>query len=114
MAVLLPDRSLGVRPRATTVDAHGHRSASSWGALRGPWPGRAAQGPDAPPERTGGRTWVLALDPAAWPVYQGDLVEEPGSAQWLVLSADLLNNNADSAIDYIRVEAHTYTAGTAP
>lgn len=56
---------------------------------------------------TGGRTWVLALDPSAWPVVQGDLVVEPSTgASWLVVSADLLTNNAAPDIDYIRVEAH--------
>lgn len=88
----------------------------SWGATVGPWPGRVSQGPDAPIGQPGGRTWVLALDPAAWPLLQGDLVVDVGSGeQWLVTSADLLNNNADSAIDYIRVEAHTrIAASTAP
>jgi hypothetical protein len=56
---------------------------------------------------TGGRTWVLALDPAAWPLYQGDLVVEPSAgASWLVITADLLTNNAAPDIDYVRVEAH--------
>jgi hypothetical protein len=50
---------------------------------------------------------VLALDPAAWPLYQGDLVVEPSAgASWLVVTADLLTNNAAPDIDYVRVEAH--------
>jgi hypothetical protein len=56
------------------------------------------------------------LDASLWPVYQGDLVEgvDDGS-RWLVTSADLLTNNADGAIDYIRVEAHTNSpSGTSP
>lgn len=116
MAVLLPDRLLGVRPKVLTVDAHGYSSGSSWGALKGPWPGRAEQRPDVPVGQPGGRTWVLALDPAAWPVLQGDLIADSGDgSRWLVTSADLLTNNADGAIDYVRIEAHTYaTAGTAP
>lgn len=115
MSVLLADRRLGVRTSVTTTDSHGHSSASSWGALRGPWPGRAAQGPDVPVGLPQGRTWVLALDAAAWPVRQGDLVEDlDDGSRWLVTSADLLTNNADPAIDYVRVEAHTRTgAGTA-
>lgn len=107
MAVLLANRSLGVRSRTTGTDAHGYRSGPSWGSLRGPWPGRAEQGPDAPIDQPGGRTWVLAVDPRAWPVYQGDLVEDPVTGMgWLVISADLLANNADDSINYIRVEAH--------
>lgn len=118
MAVLLPNRWLGVRralPEA--VDAHGDRSGRSWGTIVGPWPGRAEEGADvAEMDATGGRTWVLAVDPAAWPVYQGDLIVEPSSgASWLVLTADLLTNNAASDIDYIRVEAHARTgAATRP
>lgn len=108
MAVLLPDRLLGVRHRAApSVDGHGDRSAPSWGGIVGPWPGRAAEGPDVPVGDVGGRSWIIALDSAAWPVLQGDLVAEPASArEWLVNSADLLSNNADASIDYIRVEAH--------
>lgn len=115
MAVLLPNRSLGVRRAVTAaLDAHGDRSAPSWGAMAGPWAGRAEEEPDAAEMgATGGRTWVLALDPAAWPLTQGDLVAEPATgATWLVITADLLANNADPAIDYIRVEAHART-GTA-
>lgn len=117
MTVLLPERALGVRTQAVVTDTHGHRLSGSWGALRGPWPGRAEQGADVAPLRgPGGRTWVLALDPRAWPVRPGDLVEDPGSGErWLVTSADLLTHNADPAIDYVRVEAHTHTAsGTLP
>lgn len=109
MAVLLPDRSLGVR-RATAAarDAHGGRSAPSWGAVAGPWPGRAEEGADAAEMgATGGRTWVLALDPAAWPLTQGDQVVQPSTgAVWLVITADLITNNAADDIDYVRVEAH--------
>lgn len=65
---------------------------------------------------TGGRAWVLALDPAAWPLYQGDLVVESSTgASWLVLTADLLTNNAAPDIDYVRVEAHARSgAATLP
>lgn len=118
MSVLLPDRSLGVRRRLPGgVDAHGDRVAAGWGPLVGPWPGRASEGADAAEMYgAGGRTWVLAVDPAGWPLGQGDLVVDPGSRQeWLVTSADLAVNNADPAIDYIRVEAHLHAgAGTAP
>ncbi len=117
MAVLLSDCRLGVRHGAPmTTDGHGDRSEPLWGALKGPWPGRASQGPDVPVGQPGGRTWVLAVDPAAWPMLQGDLVYDPdGRREWLTLSADLLTNNADPAIDYSRVEAHARTiASTFP
>lgn len=116
MAVLLADRLLGVRARVTATDTHGYRSTPSWGPLGAALPGRAEQRPDAAIGATGGRTWVLALDPSLWPVGQQDLVVDPDADQWwLVTSADLIKNNADPAIDYIRVEAHTRaTVGTTP
>jgi hypothetical protein len=116
MAVLLPDRTLGVRRRAAgSVDAHGDRPGGGWAAVAGPWPGRAAEGPDVPVGQAGGRAWVLAMDPRAWPVSQGDLAVDPVAAvEWLVTSADLLVNNASPEVDYIRVEAHLRTTGTRP
>lgn len=120
MSVLLADRQLGVRARAAATDAHGDRYAAAWGPLRGPWPGRAMEGPDTPPGQAGDRTWVLAVDPQAWPMYQGDMVEEVDGAgqavmSWLVTSADLMTHTLDPMVDYIRVEAHARdddTAGT--
>lgn len=117
MAVLMADRQLGVRHRGAAVtDAHGDRVGGDWGALAGPWPGRAAEGPDVPPGLPGGRRWVLAVDPAAWIVLQGDMVVDVDSGQeWLVLSADLLSNTVIGDVDYIRIEAHLRTAdGTKP
>ncbi|GIH95430.1 hypothetical protein ACFFMN_22970 [Planobispora siamensis] len=117
MAVLLADRMLGVRRRSGgAVGSHGERAGYTWAALAGPWPGRAEEGPDAAIGATGGRTWVLALDPAAWPVAQGDLVAEPASGlEWLVTSADLMKHNAHPDVDYVRVEAHARTqAATRP
>lgn len=118
MSVLLTDRQLGVRRATTATDGHGSTYPTGWGTLAGPWPGRAAEGPDVPAGQTAGRTWVLAVDPAGWPLDQGDLVVElqQGAtvAEWLVTSADILTNNADPSVDYIRVEAHLRTTGTRP
>ncbi len=113
MAVLLPNCHLGVRRRAAgTVGTHGDQTGFSWGVPVGPWPGRAEEGPDTPVGQTGDRTWVLAVDPAGWPVLQGDLIADPAHGrEWLVTSADLLTNGADPAIDYVRVEAHLRTSG---
>jgi hypothetical protein len=119
MAVLLADRMLGARARTLAgADTHGDRYATSWGPLRGPWPGRAMEGPDVPVGQSGGRTWRLAADPEAWPLAPGDLIEEiSGSGtvvrDWLVTSADLLHHSVDPAVDYIRVEAHIRTGTTA-
>lgn len=117
MTVLLADRWLGVRRRATgPLDPHGDAYRGGWGSLQGPHPGRAAEGPDVPEGQPQGRTWRIALDPRLWPVAQGDLVADPGSGeQWLVTSADLLTNNAAPDVDYIAVEAHLRTpTGTRP
>lgn len=116
MAVLVANRSLGLRRRtAAGVDGHGDPVGFTWGAMAGPWPGRAEELPDAEMGGVGGRTWVLALDPAAWPVQQGDMAVDPATSQeWLVTSADLLRNNADPSVDYIRVEAHARVGGTRP
>lgn len=114
MSVLLANRSLGVQSRVPgAVDAHGEPSTASWGGIRGPLPGRAEEGADvAEMGAEGGRTWVLAVDSSLWPIYQGDLVVEPPTgASWLVVTADLLSNNAAPDIDYVRVEAHMRKAG---
>lgn len=113
MAVLLPDRRLGLRRRtAAGVGAHGEQRGYTYGPLLGPWPGRAEEHGDVPAGEIGGRTWVLALDPAAWPVQQGDRVVDPAlGVEWVVTSADLQVNNADHRLDYVRVEAHARQAG---
>jgi len=109
MAVLLPDRRLGVRRRApAAADEHGYEYGSpAWGPLVGPWPGRASEGPDAPViDEAGGRRWVLAVDPKGWPLKQGDLVVDPDTGlEWLVITADLRNHSVTDTVDYIRVEA---------
>lgn len=107
MAVLLADRSLGVRRATRSVpDAHGYEVPTA-GPLDGPWPGRAEERADG--------SWVLALDPEAWPVAPDDTVEEPGSGeQWTVTSADLLEHKVDDAVSYIRCEALRRTTGTVP
>lgn len=121
MAVLLADRVLGVRAQqAGARDAHGDVFPAGWGPLRGPWPGRAREGPDTPRGQESDRTWRLAVDPAAWPLYQGDLVVQVAgdgteTAAFLVTSADLITHSVDPAVDYIRVEANRHTeAGTSP
>lgn len=118
MAVLLADRMLGARARVPgAADAHGDRYAASWGPLRGPWPGRGIEGPDVPAGQPGGRTWRLAVDPQAWPLYQDDLIVEVHRGavvrDWLVTSADLMHHSVDPAVDYIRVEANLRTGAAA-
>ncbi|MDB4873225.1 MAG: hypothetical protein JWL97_4229 [Gemmatimonadales bacterium] len=112
MAVLLSDCRLGVRRQlAGAVDGHGDRRPGGWAALVGPWPGRAAEGPDAPGpvDATSSREWTLAVDPAGWPIRRGDLVAEVAGREWLVLSADLLPNGADPSVSYVKVKGHIRT-----
>jgi hypothetical protein len=107
----MANRRLGVRHRLlAVVDGHGNAVSGDWGLMLGPWPGRAEERPDVPMGRPGGRPWVLAVDPAAWPVGQVDLIVDPDSGQtWTVTSADLLANTAISDIDYVRIEGHLRT-----
>jgi hypothetical protein len=119
VSVLLADRTLGLRRQSSSgADGHGDRIGRTWGALEGPHPGRAEEQPDTVMHGTGGRTWVIALDDRLWPVTQGDMIVDADSGvNWLVTSADLLRNNADPSVDYVRVEAHTLASasgGTIP
>lgn len=109
MAVLLPNALLGLRRRVEgAVNAHGERVAAGWGEFLGPHEGRVSEGADA--------SWSLGLDPSLWPVRVGDLVvATSGAGAWLVQTADLLRNNYDPTVDWIRVSGLRRTgSGTAP
>lgn len=116
MTVLLADRRLSVRRQLfAESDGHGGPVPDGWGSASPSRPGRAIEGPDVAFGESGGRTWTIAVDPANWPVYQGDLVVDADSGEeWLVTSADLMTNTIDPYVNYIRIEAHAYTAGTKP
>jgi hypothetical protein len=107
MAVLLANTMLSVRVRNDGAkDAHGTWVRGTWGAVSGPWPGRAREhGSDG--------AWSLAVDPAGWPLRAGDLVIEAGSLrEWLVITADLLTNSEEPDVNYIRVDAHERKTGS--
>ena len=108
MSVLLPNARLGLRRRVEGArDAHGDRVAAGWGPFHGPYDGRTNE--------TSGGTWALGLDPALWPVRQGDLVVGATGGSWLVQSSDLIRNNYDSTVDWVRVSAvHRTAMGTEP
>jgi hypothetical protein len=108
VAVLMTNASLGVRRRQDAArDAHGERLPAPWGPVNGPHPGRTNETADA--------TWNLGLDPVLWPVRQGDLVIDAAGGSWLVDTADLIRNNLDPSVDWIRVTGrHRTAAGTEP
>lgn len=98
MAVILPDCALTVaRMGPTAHDPSGYPIPATRTPGGPALPGRKKERPD--------HSWVLAVDPSMWPVKEGDLIQEPATgAEWLVVSADLLTNSADPAVDYVRVE----------
>jgi hypothetical protein len=98
VAVILANCALTVARRApVSHDASGYPIPGARQAAPPPLPGRMMERPD--------HSWMLAVDPALWPVREGDLVVEPSTGrEWLVVSADLLTNEADPAVDYIRCE----------
>lgn len=97
MAVVLADGSYTVRkrPHEWTRDAHGTPVPTAPGTALGPYPGAVAEQPDG--------TWSLRLDPAAWRLRAGDLVDGPAGRTWLVESALLRTNQAASDVDYVAV-----------
>lgn len=105
MSVLLPNTGLGVRRRAAaTYDGHGTPLPGALGALQGPYPARLRERAD------GG--WSIGLDPRLWPVGVNDLVAEPETGrEWNIQTAELLTNNADGRVDWIRVQGLERTAG---
>lgn len=99
MSVLLPDSMLAVeRQPQVAYDPGGYPIPGARAAVTDALPGRALERPD--------HSWVLALDPALWPVVEGDhVLDLVGGRSWLVVSADLLQNTIDPTVDYIRCEA---------
>lgn len=102
-----PGLLLGVQERTEADDAHGYSAPTDVGDLRGPWPARARRRADG--------TWSLALDPAAWPVKERDVVVqvldgEP-TRKWVVDTAERRSNNVAADADYVEVSAKIEGAG---
>lgn len=109
MAVLLADRWLHVhRADRAATDGHGYTVlAPTADPASESAPGRASQAADL--------TWTLGVDPNLWPIEAGDTVGDDAGQEWIVVTADLIVNNADPTVDYIRVVAHDrYAGGTRP
>jgi hypothetical protein len=99
VVVILSDGSYSVRKRTHeyTRDGHGTPVPGSPGSASAALPGAATEQPDG--------TYTLRLDPALWPLREDDLIDGPSSRTWIIESAVLRVNNADSAIDYVAVTA---------
>lgn len=108
MTVLLPNAKIGVRRRVEAArNSYGEHVAAGWGPFLGPYDGRVNERADG--------TWGLGVDPRLWPVRVGDLVVRLTGGSWLVQSADLIQNNYDSRVDWVRVTGlHRSAAGTEP
>ncbi|MEU4331373.1 hypothetical protein [Nonomuraea dietziae] len=112
MAVIGANLVLGLRRRTAGVDGHGTPVAGVLGAVEDVRPGRIVSRPDVDGDgETGPGVWVLAVDPAWWPVAAGDrIVEQGGQGRaWTIGVASLRASDFDSAIDYIRVETSLVT-----
>ncbi|SDH67123.1 hypothetical protein SAMN05421505_12021 [Sinosporangium album] len=106
MAVILPTTLFAVRRATVTVDGHGTRSPSGWGAPGRERPGRIVAEPAEDGERDGPGMWVLAVDPAEQPLRARDLIVEPSTGRrWVVATADARDHAVDPAVDWIRVQA---------
>ena len=97
--MILPDCALAVSRRVGyAYDESGYPMPGAFTEPVAPLPARKVERAD--------HSWMLALDPSMWPVEEGDRVVEPSTgAEWLIVSADLLTNTADPAVDYVRCEA---------
>lgn len=92
--VLLPDGTYGVKRRTETMDDSRTPVA---GFPKDPdWTGEgySNQRPD--------RSWVIALDPASWPLKYGDRVVLPDGTEVVVRTANLNPNDPDPQWDEVR------------
>jgi hypothetical protein len=117
MSVLFANTSLSVQTYDRNLpefDSHGQLYFATLEAPRGPWPGSVR-----PPGRTLADEQgpqLLQLDPAAWPLLPRDLVIEPSTGDsWTVVTSQLMTNDLDPSVNYVRVQAHPRSeAGTLP
>jgi hypothetical protein len=100
MAVMLPDGSYQVQRRAHPWprDDHGQPVPPALGAAGTARLGGANEQIDG--------TWSIRLDPAEWPLYDGDKILGPSGRIWTVTDTPQLNRNrAANDVDYIAVHA---------
>jgi len=101
----MPDRQLGVQHRAAGAeDGHGELVVGAPGGLLGPWPGRGHERGDG--------SWLLSVDPAAWPLAADDLVvDSDAGLEWSVLEAERMQSSVDPGIDFIRATGRLRVGG---
>lgn len=102
MAVVLADRALTVvvRSHPWERDARGVPMPTGNDTLttRGPWPGAAEENAD--------QTWVLRVDPRAWPVRAGDTITDDQGHTFVVYGEPKLHQIPGfPAVDYIETQA---------
>lgn len=111
MSVLLPNATLGLRRQVwdnTARNAHGERLSGNWEPATALYGGRTNERAD------GG--WSLAVDAALWPIKQGDMIVSDTGAAWIVNTADLIQNNYDHTVDWVRIDGYERetSGGTEP
>lgn len=104
VSVLLSNGDLAVLRRADPFqDSHG-------AVVPGPLTRQSGYLPGAVREDASGG-WSIRLDPAVWPVREGDIVVDRDGRRWLMTSAALIQNAATPEVDYVRVQAQEQTGG---
>jgi hypothetical protein len=104
MAVLITDRMIGIRRRATVYDAHGFPIPGATEDVTPLYPGLAR-------ERGGDGGWTLSVDEALWPIREDDVLFDDRGIEWLAITADHLRNEIDNLVNYIRVDARQRQSG---
>lgn len=111
MTVLMANRMLARRARIAGTDAHGDKTAAGFADPGPGYPGIATIGGDVAEYQPGGRTWTLAVHPALWPLEQQDLIVDVDSGEmWEVTSAQNIKHTLMPLLNYVEVQAHSYTA----
>lgn len=98
MSVLLPDGAYRVARRAYPwpQDAHGAPVPPEAGPYGPPRPGAAKEQPRTETRLSRSQpegTYRMRLDPAEWPVREGDRVTGPGGRTWTITSFPQLYTN---------------------
>ena len=108
MTVLFPNAALTIEPATYTRDGFGDTVAVPYagdGSDLVYLPGRVRE------DSTG--MWQIGVDVSLWPVRVGDVVRGDDGRRWSVQTSQLIRNEYDSYVDYIRVSGAELGAGGA-